>query len=99
MHTSLAIKHDFDNKVFFEELKTGVAYLKYERPAKELLDLRRTFVPFGSRHIGIASRLAKYVLDYALAGGYRVIVTCPFVSDFIEKHPTYRQALDDKDKD
>ncbi len=39
---------------------------------------------------GIASTLAKYVLDYAQNNGLRVKPYCPYINAYINKHPEYQ---------
>ena len=91
--SDLTIQHDSAQGIFYYELKTGVAYLKYAPMPGKVLEYRETFVPEVSRHSGIASRLVRYALDYARDSGYSVVPTCPFVSDFIEKNQEYSAIL------
>lgn len=48
-----------------------------------------TMVPFSLKGQGIASYLAKYVLDYARENNLNVIPQCPFIRSYIERHPEY----------
>ena len=48
-----------------------------------------TMVPFSLKGRGIASYLAKYVLDYARENNLNVIPQCPFIRSYIERHPEY----------
>ena len=42
---------------------------------------------------GIASRLAKFGLDEARARELGVIVICPFVRSYVERHPEERDNI------
>jgi predicted GNAT family acetyltransferase len=42
---------------------------------------------------GIGSELARGALDHARDTGLQVRPACPFVSDFIDKHPEYQDLL------
>jgi predicted GNAT family acetyltransferase len=46
-------------------------------------------VPDALRGQGIASRLVRFALDYALAARVRVVPSCPFVAAFLDRHPGY----------
>ena len=36
---------------------------------------------------GVASALVRFALDAARQGGQRVIATCPYVQDYLTRHP------------
>jgi predicted GNAT family acetyltransferase len=38
---------------------------------------------------GVGSMLARSALDDARAQGLRVVAVCPFIADWIERHPDY----------
>ena len=62
--------------------------LNYRR-APRTIDLLHTEVPPELRGRGLAKILAAAALDAARAEGLRVIPSCPFVRDYIQKHPEY----------
>ena len=43
---------------------------------------------------GIGSRLARKVLDDAVARGLRVTLYCPFIRSYVDRHPEYEQYID-----
>ena len=43
---------------------------------------------------GVASHLAQVALDDARAQGLRVIPRCPFVADYIARHPEYADLVE-----
>jgi predicted GNAT family acetyltransferase len=42
---------------------------------------------------GLAGRLVAFALDDIRAGGLRVAPACPYVAEFIERHPEYADLL------
>lgn len=62
------------------------AVLHYER-APGAIVLRHTEVPpeLRGRHLG--ERLAETALRSAPAEGLSIIIECPFVRDYVRKHP------------
>jgi predicted GNAT family acetyltransferase len=55
----------------------GIAYIHTEVPEE-----------LGGK--GIASQLAKYVLDYAQNNNLKVKPYCPYINAYIDKHPEYQ---------
>lgn len=47
---------------------------------------------------GIGSRLARKVLDEALAKNLRITPRCPFIRTYIERHPQYADSTDMPEK-
>jgi predicted GNAT family acetyltransferase len=75
------------------EIGTEVAgFVDYRRHAGRLV-LLHTEVPseFGGR--GIAAQLARHILDQAIATETRVLVDCPFIRSFVERHPEYLRIV------
>lgn len=65
-----------------------VAYLEYSLGG-DVLELIHTQVPKELRNQGLASALAERGLKWAREKGYKVDVICPFVQEYIAKHPEY----------
>jgi uncharacterized protein len=42
---------------------------------------------------GVGGRLAKFALDDARARGLQVVARCPFVAEYIRRHPDYQELL------
>jgi predicted GNAT family acetyltransferase len=66
-----------------------VAYIKHG----DTMILTHTDVPKELQGRGIASQLARAVLDRARAERWTVIARCPFISQYIERHPEYQSLL------
>jgi len=71
----------------------GLAYLRYRLMRHGALVLIHTEVPAALEGRGLASRLARAGLEMARARGLKVIVKCPFVASFIERHPEYQDLV------
>ena len=44
--------------------------------------------------MGLGSRLAKFVLDDAVARGERIVPECPFIAAYLRRHPEYEASVD-----
>jgi predicted GNAT family acetyltransferase len=87
---ALDVQHDPDQKKFIVYSDDGAdSYLKYEKRKGNTLDYVSTYVPVSQRGQGIASGIVKEALDYAKQNDFYVIPSCPFVSDYIDRHPEY----------
>lgn len=53
----------------------------------------RTLVPTELEGHGIASKMARFVLDYARDNDLKVIPRCPFVAAYIKKHQEYQPLV------
>lgn len=57
--------------------------------------LMHTLVPPSARGTGAGSEFVKQVLNKYVAGaGLKMIAYCPFVTDYLERHPEYKELLD-----
>ena len=54
------------------------------------ISLNHTEVPPELEGKGIASALAKHVLEYAKANNLKVLPLCPFIYTYISRHPEYK---------
>ncbi len=83
------ITHNENRKRFEISADGKTAYVKYD-----LFDggiaYMHTIVPSELEGKGIASALAKYVLDYAADNNLKVKPYCPFINAYIDKHPEYQ---------
>src|SRR5439155_24062006 len=58
-----------------------------------------TVVPLALEGHGIAGRLASAALDYARDRGLAVVPLCPYVADYIGKHPEYEDLVAGEDRE
>ncbi len=65
-------------------------YLKYTKDeTADALDFVETYVPEDMRGQGLAGGIVTHAMEYAVAKGFLVIPTCPYVQSFLEKHDEY----------
>lgn len=53
-----------------------------------------TFVPKVLEGKGVGGALARAAFDYARSHQKLVMIYCPFVAAFVQRHPEYRSYLD-----
>jgi predicted GNAT family acetyltransferase len=70
-----------------------LAELVYHVRSGDTMVLVHTEVPPALRGHGAAGALARAALDDARARGFRVVVKCPYVRAFIERHPEYKDMV------
>lgn len=90
--TEDVVQHRETGKRFTTRTPSGLAYISYERPDDQTLDLQHTVVPEADRGRGIGTSLVEAAMNHARENGLRVVATCPFVRNWLEKHPEYRDA-------
>jgi len=77
----------------FELERDGqVAYLEYT-VAGHVLGLNHTEIPEAMRGTGVASELARTALDWARENRMQVDVICPFVTEYLGRHPEYSDLV------
>lgn len=59
----------------------------------DVITYTHTGVPAAFEGRGIASSLAKFALDQARTQGQTVVPQCPFVAEYINRHPQYADLL------
>lgn len=74
-------------------LDGGTALVAYQRDGNRLV-LLHTEVPSEFSGQGIGSRLAKGVLDQIRASGRKAVIRCPFLKEWIARHPEYDDIVD-----
>jgi predicted GNAT family acetyltransferase len=73
------------------------AFLTYQR-FQDRFVMVHTEVPPALEDQGIAAKLVAAALDFARAANLRVVPLCPYVTDFISKHPEYQDLLSETDR-
>jgi uncharacterized protein len=87
-----AVSNNPAQKRFELEVDGHVAAAYYEL-SDGVISFAHTEVPAELGGKGIGSKLVKGALDQVRAQGLKVVVYCPFVRGWIEKHPDYADLL------
>src|SRR5271165_3591254 len=80
-------RHRYEMKV-----DGAVAFVEYRLDADRAV-LVHTEVPQALSGRGVGSAIARAVLDDARARGLRVVPECPFIADFMGRHPDYANLV------
>jgi predicted GNAT family acetyltransferase len=88
----LNVEHNFDARRFEIHYGDEMGRLEYHLRGQTIV-YTHTVVPLVLEGHGIAGRLAGEALDYARNSGLSVVPLCPYVADYIEKHPEYRDLV------
>ena len=81
-----------DDERFFADVDGQTALIAY-RLSPGVVTFTHAEVPEAFEGHGIASAIAKTGLDWARAEGLKVVPKCPFVADYIERHPEYADLV------
>jgi len=90
---SAEIVHDEARGRFTHERDGHTSYLAYRRLDEGTVDFVSTFTPPELRGRGIAARIVKRALEWADAGGLKVVPTCWFVAEYVERDPSWRRVI------
>ncbi|MFB6348349.1 GNAT family N-acetyltransferase [Moraxella sp. ZJ142] len=78
----------------FETTIDGItAYLSYQVLDEQTLDYDHTIVPSALGGRGLGSLLVRHALDYAQDNGKKVLPSCSFVANYIQRRPEYQPLL------
>jgi hypothetical protein len=87
------VQHDPNRHRFFLDVAGGTAELSYRPVDARTIDLVHTGVPEEAAGQGIAGKLAKAAFAWARQNGMKLVVTCPFVTKWLERHPEERDLV------
>ncbi len=85
----LEIKNNPEHNRFEMVIGDKMAEVAYQIAGKNII-FTHTEVPPEFEGMGVGSKLARHVLDYAAAEGYKVQALCPFISAYVRRHPEYQ---------
>jgi len=95
-NSSLKIQFDAQQKKFFVNVDANEAYLLFRQSDSETIEYYSTYVPLQLRNRGIAAQMVEYALQYAQQRRLKVIPTCSYVDDYIQKRPQYQHLVSEK---
>jgi uncharacterized protein len=90
---SSGIVHDESAHRFVLGREGVESYLIYRPIDPLLMDFMSTWVHPQLRGRGIGARLVEHALEWAKGRGLRVVPSCWFVGEFVDRNPQYRDLL------
>ena len=87
-----SVRHNPAESRYELEVDGQLAMIEY-RDADGVRYYTHTQVPKALEGRGIASLMAKAVLDQARAENLTIVPLCPFVRGYIERHPQYKSLV------
>lgn len=88
---SIDVQHDPQEHKYYAVLDGHEGHVVYSEEGGTR-NFHHTFVPPEFRGQGIAEKIVRHALDDTKKQGLRYAATCPYVVDFIEKHPEFREG-------
>lgn len=88
----LEVKNDEAAKRFEVRVNGQTAFISYRRLNGAII-FDHTEVPGELEGHGVGGKLAKAALEHARSSRLRVVPLCPFVANYIRKHPEYHDLL------
>ena len=85
----LNIIHNEKESRFEVTIDGQMAQVAYMQAGNNVI-FPHTEVPVEFEGKGIASKLAKASLDWAVESGYKIQALCPFISAYIKRHEEYQ---------
>lgn len=89
---NVQVQHYPDRRRFEILVGTYRAVLEYLQPGGRII-FTHTEVPEALEGQGLGSKLAQTGLEYARSKSLRVMPLCPFVAEYIRRHPEYRPLV------
>ncbi len=86
------IKENIEKKRFEAEVENSLALIEYIR-AEDKMYLTHTEVPTELEGKGIASSMAKQVLQQIKDEHLKLVPLCPFIASYIKRHPEWKEIL------
>jgi predicted GNAT family acetyltransferase len=87
------IQLNLDNSRFEVWVDERLALLLFRLRGTKL-SLIHTEVPPTLQHHGLADALARAALEYARGHSLRVKVICPFVANYLARHPEFQDLVE-----
>lgn len=87
------IVHDEAQRRFTLDRDGQASYLVYRRLDASTVAFVHTFTPPALRGRGIAARVVEHGLAWAEAEGLKVVPSCWFVAEYVERMPAWKRVL------
>lgn len=86
---NIEVKHNPEETRFEVQLDDKMAVIEYDIAGNNMVFLH-TEVPPEFEGQGIAGKMAKFALDYAVTKGHRIQAFCPYIKSYVQRHPEYQ---------
>ena len=90
----MEVTHDIDKQKFYMVVDGLESHLEYSRMSS-VLNLNHTYVPNELRGKRIAGKIVKAALTYAEENNLKIIPSCSYVADYIQRHKVYEFLVAD----
>ncbi len=90
---NLEVKNNQTKNQFEANLDGKTALIKYSKEDDGTLNLFHTEVPDEFEGKGVGSQLVKNALEQIKAADLKINPSCPFVANFIKRHPEYKNLV------
>lgn len=87
------IVHDEAQRRFTLDRDGQASYLVYRRLDDSTVAFVHTYTPPALRGRGIAARVVEAALQWAEAEGLKVVPSCWFVAEYVERIPAWKRVL------
>ena len=89
----LAVKNNEESSQFEAEMEGEKVLIAYRTESDGTLNLVHTEVPKKFEGKGVGGALVKKTLEQIKSSGNKIIPSCPFVADYIKRHPEYESLV------
>jgi predicted GNAT family acetyltransferase len=89
----MQVEHDQVARRFTIEVPSGTARLLYARAGSGIIEYYSTYVPPAERCRGLGGQLVEAAVQYARAGGLRIIPSCWYVAQWLREHPEHADLI------
>jgi predicted GNAT family acetyltransferase len=90
---AIEVEHNESAHRFETQVDGHLAFVQYRYRNGDDMVLVHTEVPGELGGRGIGSQIVRAALEYARSRKLRVVVTCPFITSYIKKHPEYQSLV------
>lgn len=84
-----AVRDHAARRRFELDVEGGQAFVDYRRDGR-IVTLVHAEVPVALQGRGIGSALVRGTLELARSRGDRIVPLCPFIVDYLARHPEFR---------
>ena len=88
-----SVTNNLQQQQFEVNINDQLAVLVYRFHKNDIVFMH-TQVPAELENRGIASALAKFAFEWAKAHDKKVMVYCPFVASYLQRHPEFSSLVD-----